>query len=381
LLLPEEGSARLERARQQAGSIMRLRFGLPPSGTAFPLLPKSVRWVRILLAAGVLISTCAVQLELITFPNIATTWGSEPFFCAGTSLFAWLGWLILMKLHAAKSKFSGVDGFIISIVLLLKGLILLLVGLGGMLTVSVAYFAFFLLSLSPIYWLEQRLQGMGERAGQAVREGGHLPSSPPIPDCDAYRMVRHAVRRAMEGTVSVFRPSWKHKPTGAIVRNSNFWLAVVWTVFTSAIALPFALNVDYLNPFIYHGTLQRAKAVIERIEDTHFGRGDENAWSSKFMTYAFTFTDADGRTRHGVSYVTVPLVDATEYDKNDPITEIKAGDAVTVKYPAGHPEAARIEGMRRKLFPTSAAIGWLFPLAGLALIVIEIRKIRRGETD
>ncbi len=69
----------------------------------------------------------------------------------------------------------------------------------------------------------------------------------------------------------------------------------------------------------------------------------------------FSFTAANGQIYHGRSYATG--------------TEVKAGEPVTVEYPAASPAHATIQGMRRTLFGSAVLLILIFPGIGLIFVL------------
>jgi hypothetical protein len=69
----------------------------------------------------------------------------------------------------------------------------------------------------------------------------------------------------------------------------------------------------------------------------------------------FSFTAANGRIYHGRSYATG--------------SQVSAGDAVTIEYPAANPAHATIQGMRRAQFGHLVLLVTIFPGIGLIFVL------------
>lgn len=120
----------------------------------------------------------------------------------------------------------------------------------------------------------------------------------------------------------------------------------------------FAANSDY--SFIhYKGEIITTEGIAIRWQNTDATEGDVPV----FENY-FTFMAGDGHNYEGKSYATGQ--------------RIFTGDTLTIEYPAGKPQHARIQGMRTQTFSTVAVWTVIFPLVGLVFIMLGIRRSLRA---
>ena len=109
-------------------------------------------------------------------------------------------------------------------------------------------------------------------------------------------------------------------------------------------------------------SLVEFRGEVETVPGTVVECKETNCKENETRVYAihYAFTASDGVERRGVSYAT-----------GDPRRE---GSAVTVEYPKGKPSASRIQGLRRSTFSVWTSFVAVFPLVGLAFIVVGLKR-------
>jgi hypothetical protein len=119
----------------------------------------------------------------------------------------------------------------------------------------------------------------------------------------------------------------------------------------------FGANADF--SFATFHVDGRTRGRVTRVEETG---ASENKQRVRAHHYEYSVA---GRTLTGVSYVTG--------------SALPEGESVAVEYDQGTPERSRIEGMRRALFDTWAALVVIFPLVGFVILYFATRSgIRRN---
>ncbi len=114
-------------------------------------------------------------------------------------------------------------------------------------------------------------------------------------------------------------------------------------------ALGFRLPQTVASWYWFQSPPQVTRGVVTSNRRTAYS---ENR--SRVFETAFSYTAEDGAVRQGRSFATG--------------TSRRRGEVVAIEYPAGHPEHARIQGMREAPFSPVVAVILIFPVVGLALI-------------
>jgi len=126
----------------------------------------------------------------------------------------------------------------------------------------------------------------------------------------------------------------------------GFGLIFFWVFFPA---------IELVSLVEFRGERETAPGTVVECEET-------NCKENETRVYAihYAFTASDGVERRGVSYTTG--------------TPVAAGETVTVEYPKGRPSASRIQGFRRSMFSVWASFVAIFPLVGLAFILVGLRR-------
>lgn len=123
-----------------------------------------------------------------------------------------------------------------------------------------------------------------------------------------------------------------------------------WAVFgfSTVFMWVFAANADL--PFTWRGEMAMAAGRVTSVEQTS---ASENKTRVMLNRYEYSVL---GKRFEGVSYTTG--------------SRVSPGDVVVVQYRPDDPSQSRIEGMRRRLFGPAVLFVLLFPLVGLAIIIV-----------
>ena len=128
----------------------------------------------------------------------------------------------------------------------------------------------------------------------------------------------------------------------------------------------FAMNAD-LSAFHFNKNTIETEGTAIRWQGTNSSENEVPVYKNYFL-----FTDEHGVEHEGISYATGRAV--------------TAGELLTVEYPEGKPEYARIKGMRNSMFSSFVLFVVIFPLVGLIFILLGLRRsyhalrlIRNGE--
>lgn len=126
----------------------------------------------------------------------------------------------------------------------------------------------------------------------------------------------------------------------------GFGLVFFWALFPAA---------ELVSLMEFRGERETAPGTVVECKET-------NSKENETRVYAihYAFTASDGVERRGVSYATGE--------------QRLAGSAVTVEYPKGKPSASRIQGFRRSTFSVWASFVAIFPLVGLAFILVGLKR-------
>lgn len=116
----------------------------------------------------------------------------------------------------------------------------------------------------------------------------------------------------------------------------------------------FAMNADLSAHYFDENTIE-TEGVAIRWQGTNASENEVPVYENHFV-----FLDKEGVEHESVSY-------ATGY-------AVSSGESLTVEYPAGKPEYARIKGMRNSMFSSFVLFVVIFPLVGLIFILLGIRR-------
>ena len=130
----------------------------------------------------------------------------------------------------------------------------------------------------------------------------------------------------------------------------------------------FTARSDLTSWYRFRGDVRQVPGEVLGSDETGFsvgsgGRGHHRRGASIYAIH-YKFTPPGGVERKGVSYATG--------------WEAKHGEKVTVEFPASDPATSRIEGTRRGVLGPVGALALVFPLVGLVIVAIGLRKGRKG---
>lgn len=120
----------------------------------------------------------------------------------------------------------------------------------------------------------------------------------------------------------------------------------------------FAMNADLSDYYFDENTVE-TEGVAIRWQGTEASENEVPVYKNYFI-----FVDEEGVEHEGVSYATGHAV--------------TSGEALTVEYPQGKPEYARIKGMRNSMFSSFVLFVVIFPLVGLIFILFGLRRSFRA---
>lgn len=116
----------------------------------------------------------------------------------------------------------------------------------------------------------------------------------------------------------------------------------------------FALNADFISPFLFSFQSNKVGGIVESVETTNATENDVQVYRVNYVYF-----DHLGRQHTGSSYST-----------GDP----GAGGRVFIEYLPYAPSISRIEGMRRAIFGPFAVTAIIIPLIGLGFLVAGVRN-------
>jgi hypothetical protein len=122
----------------------------------------------------------------------------------------------------------------------------------------------------------------------------------------------------------------------------------------------FALNADY-EAVYFLGELETTRGIVSASEKSNFQVNKKNVYE---VRYRYT---VGGTQREGASYV-------TGHGKN---AEKKAGEKVTIEFPADNPDRSRIQGGGSGALPMWCLAVGIAPLIGLVFMTFGLRDGRR----
>lgn len=121
----------------------------------------------------------------------------------------------------------------------------------------------------------------------------------------------------------------------------------------------FGLNADVSGPLLFRGALAQVDGTVTEARKTAASEGRSTIWK-----VTARYTPPGAQPLSSTSYV-------RGFSK-------AVGDTVTLEYPAGRPDVARIVGSRRALFGPGAVIVFL---VYLIVLLITVAAARRGARD
>ncbi len=123
----------------------------------------------------------------------------------------------------------------------------------------------------------------------------------------------------------------------------------------------FGLQTDVTGMFLFRGELSVGQGTITASEETpYYEGGDEHTKGTAVYASRYTWLGPDERWREGVSYAVG--------------RRLEPDAPVTIEYATGKPEVSRIRGMRRSPFAVWAAFVFIFPLIGLCIVAVGLRR-------
>jgi hypothetical protein len=132
-------------------------------------------------------------------------------------------------------------------------------------------------------------------------------------------------------------------------------IGLVLLLFLTPFLWGMAANADVTTPFLFRGPLAKVEGVVTAVSKTSASEG-----RSPIYEVAASYAAEGGAPLQSKSYVRA--------------FPPKLGEAVTLEYPAGRPDVARIVGSRRALFGPGALMVFLFVLPALGLVLFAARS-------
>jgi hypothetical protein len=127
----------------------------------------------------------------------------------------------------------------------------------------------------------------------------------------------------------------------------------------------FTLNADLTSWYHFRGRLETAQGTVLHSEQTSFSvGGSEHSKGTPIYANHYSFVGPGNVEYEGVSYKKGRA--------------LKKGGKVTVEYPPDQPERSRINGMRRSPMGLFGLMPIIFPLVGLCLMTVGLKKGIRG---
>ena len=172
----------------------------------------------------------------------------------------------------------------------------------------------------------------------------------------------------MNSTVQSIRPAPRSVPlsTRLVILFGGTLSAIGWCLFAfgGMFAWIFAGNADWSSVFSFRGPLETAQATLTDSAQTHFSEGGgRHSRGTPIFAHHYTFYFEDRRYA-GTSY-------SLGRGPRD-------GAIAAVEFPAGRPALSRIHGMRRAPFGPGVWFVFIFPAAGLSMIVPRLLTGRKG---
>jgi len=127
----------------------------------------------------------------------------------------------------------------------------------------------------------------------------------------------------------------------------------------------FTLNSDLTSWYHFRGPLETVEATVLNSQRTAFSvGGSEHRKGTPIYANHYWFVGPDVVEYKGVSY-----------RKGG---QLEKGQKVTVEYPPGQPQKSRIKGMRTSPVGLFGLIPIIFPVVGLCLVAVGLRRGIRG---
>ena len=123
----------------------------------------------------------------------------------------------------------------------------------------------------------------------------------------------------------------------------------------------FTLNAEFSSLYYFRGELETAPGTVLVTEPTSFSEGgSKHSRGRRIYAMHYSFSPLGEGEYGGTSYATGE--------------RFRKGDSVTVEYPKGNPSVSRIQGMRRAILSSWAALVGIFPLVGGGFIIAGLRN-------
>ena len=123
----------------------------------------------------------------------------------------------------------------------------------------------------------------------------------------------------------------------------------------------FGVRTDLPSRYLFRGELGTATAKVTRSRATAFTEGgSRRSRGARVYANEYAFSTPDGKQISGVSYARGAA--------------LKPGKEVTVEFPKDEPGLSRIKGMRRGMLSPWAALVFVFPVTGVVLVLVGLRK-------
>jgi hypothetical protein len=139
----------------------------------------------------------------------------------------------------------------------------------------------------------------------------------------------------------------------ALMLNLGVQIGFFVLAFSTPFFWLFVANAD-LPWLTFRGEVTRTNGAVTSVVSTHASENKRHIWA---LSYRYS---VDARQYEAVSYVTGG-------------TDLEPGSLVIVEYLKGNPAKSRIEGLRRGMFGPAVLFVLIFPLIGLAIVLVALR--------
>lgn len=116
------------------------------------------------------------------------------------------------------------------------------------------------------------------------------------------------------------------------------------------------LATDFTSLFVFAGGVEKTYGIVKGYHSTNASENDRMVYAVEYL-----FTTPDGKEYDGVSYTV---------DRMPP----QHNQAVTIEYLPTNPSISRIQGLRRGMFSSVAALALLLPLGAAIFAVMGVKR-------